>query len=426
MTEKALLPDGWEMVRLGDMAEVRFSPVDKKTVDGEIPIELCNYTDVFYSRKIYRGMKFMSATAKPVELAKWELRKGDVLFTKDSETADEIGVPSYVADELPKVLCGYHLGLARPKATKVEGDYLAMALGSDRSRHLFSRIANGVTRFGLTLDATRKLPVLLPPLSEQRAIAEILVSIDESIESAEALIAATEQVRDSLLHELLTRGMPGWHTEWREVPGVGTVPASWEVVRLGEVAEVIMGQSPPGANVFELEGVRPNNSGLPFIQGNAEFGERVPAPVKWCVKPLKIALPGDTLVSVRAPVGDTNRVEEPLAIGRGLSAIRFRDLDPIYGWHLIGNRSDTFERVAQGSTFAAIGGQQLRELPIPLPPLPEQRAIASLIDGVDDAIVNQRAELALIQLFKVSTADALLTGQVRVGKENDTSNGTSE
>ena len=76
-------------------------------------------------------------------------------------------------------------------------------------------------------------PVAVPPLSEQRAIAAVLDSIDDAIERTDAVIAATERLRDSLLHQLLTRGVPGWHTEWKDVPGLGTIPVGWEVVRLG-------------------------------------------------------------------------------------------------------------------------------------------------------------------------------------------------
>ena len=88
-------------------------------------------------------------------------------------------------------------------------------------------------------------PIRLPPLPEQRAIAAVLDSIDEAIEGAEAVITATERLRDALLQELLTHGVPGWHTAWKDVPGLGTIPACWKVVRLGDVAEVVMGQSPP-------------------------------------------------------------------------------------------------------------------------------------------------------------------------------------
>ena len=236
------VPDGWRVVRLGDVADVAFSSVDKKTVEGEIPVELCNYTDVFYNRRIRPNMGFMTATASPAENQKWTLKKDDVLFTKDSETPEEIGIPSYVTQDMPNVLCGYHLGLARPLTGTVSGEFLAMAFESPASAREFARVANGVTRFGLTIGATRSLPILLPPLSEQHAIAAVLDSIDEAIERTEAVIAATERMRDALLHELLTRGVPGWHTEWKDAPGIGTIPSDWEVVRLGDVAEVERGK----------------------------------------------------------------------------------------------------------------------------------------------------------------------------------------
>ena len=85
--------------------------------------------------------------------------------------------------------------------------------------------------------------MLLPPLAEQRAIAAVLDSIDEAIERTEEVIAATERLRDALLHELLTRGVPGQHSEWKEAPGIGTIPACWDVVRLGDVAEVQTGRA---------------------------------------------------------------------------------------------------------------------------------------------------------------------------------------
>ena len=103
------------------------------------------------------------------------------------------------------------------------------------SRNRFERLAQGSTFEAIGGPEIRALPILLPPLPEQRAIADVLDSIDEAIERTEAIIAATETMRDSQLHELLTRGVPGWHTEWKDVPGIGTIPADWEVVRLGEI-----------------------------------------------------------------------------------------------------------------------------------------------------------------------------------------------
>ena len=117
--------------------------------------------------------------------------------------------------------------------------FLAASLRSARIQSLITDSTAGSTGLkNLSLEWLRMLRLDLPPLSEQRAIAGVLDAIDEAIERTEAVIAATERLRDSLLHELLTRGVPGWHTEWKEVAGVGTVPACWEVVRLGEVANL--------------------------------------------------------------------------------------------------------------------------------------------------------------------------------------------
>ena len=111
-------------------------------------------------------------------------------------------------------------------------------------RRELDRRAAGSTFAEISRDNVRSLPILYPPLPEQRAIADVLDSIDVAIERTEAVIAATETLRDALLHELLTRGVPGWHTEWKDVPGIGTIPANWDVVRLGEVATVRNGTTP--------------------------------------------------------------------------------------------------------------------------------------------------------------------------------------
>ena len=198
------IPVDWEVVRLGEVAEVAFSSVDKKSVEGEVPVRLCNYTDVFYNRRIRSEMDFMAATANPVERKRWNLKRGDVLFTKDSETADEIGIPAFVEADMPNVLCGYHLGLARPYSQLLDGAYLAEALGSRNLAVQFTRIANGVTRFGLTLGATNQLPVPLPPLSEQQAIAGLLNRVDDVVAEAKKERDGLQSLKNSTADALLT------------------------------------------------------------------------------------------------------------------------------------------------------------------------------------------------------------------------------
>ncbi len=200
-------PDDWRLVRLGEVADVSFSTVDKKIIDGEIHIQLCNYTDVFYNSFITTDIEFMAATATSVECRRYSLKEGDVLFTKDSETPNEIGIPALVVEDMPDVLCGYHLALARPKVGMIAASFMAKVLLSPAIRRQFARIANGVTRFGLTLQATRSLLIPLPSITEQYAIAAMLDSIDEATERTEEVITTLNTFRKSISDDLFTGGI---------------------------------------------------------------------------------------------------------------------------------------------------------------------------------------------------------------------------
>lgn len=101
--------------KLSDVAKVEISSVDKKTKEGEAPVRLCNFTDVYHNWAITANMadNFMEATANAKEVEKFSIRKGQVAFTKDSETRDDIGIPTYIADDFENVLLGYHCALIR-------------------------------------------------------------------------------------------------------------------------------------------------------------------------------------------------------------------------------------------------------------------------------------------------------------------------
>ena len=168
------------------------------------------------------------------------------------------------------------------------------------------------------------------------------------------------------------------------------VPEGWSVKSLGEIADLIMGQSPPSSAVAEA-GV-----GLPFIQGNAEFGARHPTPRFVASTTPKVAQKGDILISVRAPVGEVNVAESPLCIGRGVGGIRAKDCNPDFLFYAVGGLSRTLARLSQGSTFDAINGKELRTIEIFVPPLEEQRRIAEVLRSVDEvlSLVDQKARQA--------------------------------
>jgi len=218
MSSKAVkgkvLPKGWRRVRLAEICEIITSPVDKKTVEGELPVKLCNYTDVYYNNSIDSRIDFMNATAKAEEIEKFSIIKDDVIITKDSETPDDIGVPAHVRETIDNLLCGYHLTILRPKQ-KISGKYVCYALTATRVKHDFCRFANGITRFGLTKKSYESIQIPIPLFGEQKAIASLLATWDTAIEKTEALIAAKEKRFKWLLKTLISDQQD--NLEWRKV-----------------------------------------------------------------------------------------------------------------------------------------------------------------------------------------------------------------
>jgi type I restriction enzyme, S subunit len=159
---------------LGYLASVMPSGVDKKSHDGEIPVRLCNYTDIYYHDYITADMEFMEATATGAEIERYTLRIGDVLITKDSETADDIGIPALVTQNLGGVVLGYHNAMIRVDESRLDSRFLFWVLKGRPAAAYFETKARGVTRVGLRSDDIASLPVPVPPLVEQHRISELL------------------------------------------------------------------------------------------------------------------------------------------------------------------------------------------------------------------------------------------------------------
>lgn len=207
LTEKKRLAgfsEPWKEYPLGELASVIFSNVDKKVAHDEIPVRLCNYLDVYYNDRITVGMNLMKATARDAEIAKYKLAKDDVIITKDSETAADIAVPCYVAEEVEDLVCGYHLAIIRPNSRRLHGPFLSYLLMTDKVHYQFVRIANGVTRFGLTNGSVKKIRVSIPSVDEQSRISEVLFMADEEIRILETKLSSLEKQKRGLIQKLLT------------------------------------------------------------------------------------------------------------------------------------------------------------------------------------------------------------------------------
>lgn len=161
------------------------------------------------------------------------------------------------------------------------------------------------------------------------------------------------------------------------------------MARLDEFCLINMGQSPDSSTYNEAE------NGLPFFQGNADFGELHPMVRMWCTEPTKIAQKEDILISVRAPIGALNVANCKCCIGRGLAALRVNEDKCVqkYLWYALSNKVDELNSKGTGSTFKAINKKILAETEIPLPPLAEQRKIAAVLDKVSDLIAKRNQQL---------------------------------
>lgn len=171
--------------RLSEVASFEISNTDKKSKDGEAPIRLCNFTDVYYNWAITEGMSesFMIATASDKQIQKLSLHKGQVAITKDSETRHDIGIPAYIADDIENTVLGYHCALITPNPKMLDGRYLNAYLNSNLAKDYFANNASGSgMRYSLPIDAIKNIVLYLPSIEIQHQIGAIFSAIDRKIE----------------------------------------------------------------------------------------------------------------------------------------------------------------------------------------------------------------------------------------------------
>jgi len=202
-----LVTDGIGMARTAPLvsrAAIRFSSVNKLTEHGEMPVRLCNYTDVYKNTYILSYMPFMRATASAAEVARFGLRVGDVIITKDSETPDDIGVPAVVDSTAPDIVCGYHLALIRPDLKSLDPLFLAMQLKHTRLARYFGRQASGSTRYGLSTRSIEQAPILKLPVYEQKRRSDVLREHDRAAAQVRLEAGKLRAIKAGLMSDLLS------------------------------------------------------------------------------------------------------------------------------------------------------------------------------------------------------------------------------
>ena len=236
------LPPSWKLEKLKFFADVRNSNVDKSISEDEEPVRLCNYTDVYYNDRITPDLHFMEGSATEAEIERFQLKRGQVIITKDSEAWDDIGIPALVTEDMPEVLCGYHLSVFEP-GPELGGGFLVWLCRAEPLNDQFKLAANGVTRFGLGQYAMKKAFIALPPLDTQRRIARFLdektARIDGLIEKKRTLLDRLAEKRQTLITRAVTKGLNA-QTQMKPsgIGWLGDIPAHWG----GAAVEASVGQ----------------------------------------------------------------------------------------------------------------------------------------------------------------------------------------
>ena len=361
--------------KLGEIAKIEISGVDKKTVDGETPVRLCNFVDVYrnwvISQKLSEG--FMIASAKETEIAKYSIHKGQVAITKDSETRDDIGIPAYIADDFDNVLLGYHCALITPNEDVLDGKYLNAFMHTRYIQKYFENNASGSgQRYTLSNETIFQIPILLPSLEVQKAIGNLLSNIDRKIELNRQINDNLEKMAKQLYDYWFVQfdfpdenGRPykssGGAMVWNEKLK-REIPKHWNDGILSDIANITMGQSPEGSSYNEV------GEGIIFYQGSTDFGIRFPDIRQYTTAPSRYANKGDILMSVRAPVGALNIANNDCCIGRGLSALSSKVGSMTHLYYTMNYFRLRFEDMnSAGTTFGSITKDELYSLPIVLP-----------------------------------------------------------
>jgi type I restriction enzyme, S subunit len=413
---------------LRHIAEVRVSNVDKKTGDGEQPVRLCNYTDVYYNDRIYRDLDFMTATATSAQIARFVLQVGDTVITKDSETADDIAVSAYVTESAPDVVCGYHLAILRPRENEIKSRYLSWAIQSDYCRSQFTIAATGVTRFGLKHDAIRGVGIPTPTIDVQRRIADFL---DDQVARIDAAIRLREQQVQTLTTRLgafAHAAVAGANFQDRKKTSLDwseELPSHWRVARLATIAQIGTGHTPSRSEPEYWQ-----DCDIPWLTTTDVKhlrADEVETLTDTEVHISKIGLensaavmhPAGTvgLCRTSASAGYSAIMRVPMATSQDFAVWRPSPMIlPRYLlWCLRAMRTDLLERLAMGSTHKTIYFPDLLSIRVPLPPLDEQESIVESIGREIPAIVEarreMRAQISLLQERKSSLVTAAVTGE---------------
>ena len=356
---------------------------------------------------------------------------------------NEVGINNSSARVLPAhTVClsrtasvGYVVVMGRPMATSQDFvnwvcsaaiDYRFLKYALLAEREAFLRFASGTTHQTIYFPEVKAFHVCLPPPAEQRAIAHILGTLDDKIELNRRMNETLEAMARALFKSWFVDFDPVRAKAEGRDPGLpkhladllparlvnselGEIPEGWEVGCVDDEFALTMGQSPPGETYNEA------GEGLPFYQGRADFGSRFPTRRVYCSAPSRMARAGDTLITVRAPVGDINMASEDCAIGRGVAAARHKTGSRSYSFQFMRSLHEVFARFeAEGTVFGSIGKKDFHAIRCLMPPRDLVVGFEAMLWPIDSRIEATERESRTLAALRDTLLPKLISGELRV------------
>lgn len=392
-SEVGIIPEDWKVKRLGDLGTVvrGASPRpagDPRFFNGDfIP-----WLTVASLTSLSDNQLFVTDTAtrltKEGSLHSRTLERGLLVIVNSG--AKTLGVAKVLA-----ITCCANDGIAALlEQQDGEKRFLCYFLNSQTKR-LREVVAAGNDQLNLNTARIALIAVPFPDDAEQHAIADVLSDVDGLLAGLDRLITKKRDLTHAAMQQLITgqTRLPRFNGEW-------------EVKRLGELAVIVMGQSPSSSN-YNTRG-----DGLPLIQGNADVAERKTIARVFTTQITKRGRSGDILMSVRAPVGAVSRATFDVCLGRGVCGIRFPN-DFLY--HCLIFLEPTWARHSKGSTFDSINSNDLKAVEIRLPAdAAEQTAIATVLSDMNTELAALEQRRDKTRALKQAVMQELLTGRTRL------------
>lgn len=350
--------------------------------NGEIPwLSVKDFNNDF--RYVYETEKSITELGLNNSSTKL-LKEGDIIISARGTVGEIATIP------FPMAFNQSCYGL-RAKEEVVTSDYLYYLI--KHNVYILKKNTHGSVFDTITRDTFSGIEVDIPSLDEQRKIASILSEIDEKIELNNEINKNLEQQAQTIYQQMF----------------VDNASSDWAEGTLSDIADITMGQSPSGSSYNE------DGNGTIFFQGRAEFGFRFPTVRLYTTEPKRIACANDTLMSVRAPVGDLNVAHTDCCIGRGLAAIHSKNNHQsfvLYTMLSLKKQLDVFN--GEGTVFGSINRNSLNEMPLLIPSSKKLDEFEVLVAPIDAAIRNNYDEICRLEQLRDTLLPKLMSGELDV------------